>query len=742
MNNLENSIKLLNENQLKAVQTLDGPVLVSAGAGSGKTRVLTLRIASLIANNYCAPSEILAITFTNKAANEMKLRVQKLVGYANMNISTFHSFCASFLRDNISRLSGYNSHFSIYADDEKNKVIKDIIKSNNIEEDIAKEVARHLSNAKNENMCFEDYINLKQHIDDSNLILNCMNAYQQRLTECNALDFDDLLTKTYEILQNNSDILEKYQQKFKYISIDEFQDTNKVQYDIAKILASKNHNILVVGDEDQCIYGWRGANINNISNFINDFNPVVIKLEQNYRSTKRIINCANKVIANNTQRLKKVLNTDNELGEDVAYKAYDNENLEADFVCRTILNMVNNGYNFNDFAVLMRLNALSRSFEERFLTYNIPYKLFGGFKFYDRSEIKGALAYFKLISNPNDFDALTRIVSFPKCGIGEATLNSFFDYTKNNNVSILNAILDIENQAVSTAVKNKFKALSEVLKKLIEMLNTSFYDAISELVYSSQIQNIFSEDSEENTNKLRNLDSLVNSIKDFEDNNGVENSLEKYLQSVTLSNDIDSYDEEFNSVTLSTIHAVKGLEFNTVFVVGLEENNFPLTRALYDFNEMEEERRLMYVAVTRAQKNLFLTRAKSRFMYGTRKYLSASTFVKEIGFENNFNYNYNTSNTDDDSGQYVSNAGVKDVKSMFISSINKSNTNAFVSNGEKRDYTKFVVGAKVTHTKYGNGTIIDNSELYSKKCVKIDFEDFGVKNLLVDYAPITLIEGD
>ena len=742
MNNLISlQLEKLNPQQLEAVTTIDGPVIVTAGAGSGKTRVLTLRIANIVAQNKANLNEILAITFTNKAANEMKERVRNLIGGSfPLYISTFHSFCANFLRENVSALDGYTSRFTIYGDDEKNKLLKDICSNySGVEDDFVKKLAYFISDAKNKNLSPTEYFNAKLQQDETyaNDFLNCMQEYEKMLKKNNAFDFDDLLAKTYLLLKNNEKILTYYQTKFKYICIDEFQDTNTVQYDIAKLLASKHKNILVVGDEDQCIYGWRGANIANITNFIKDFsNCKIIKLEQNYRSTKRILNSANQVIKNNTERLDKQLRTDNDLGEDPVYYSADSETLEADYVARNILNLVKNyGYKYKDCAVLMRLNALSRSFEERFLTYNIPYKLFGGFKFFERQEIKSTLAYLKFLNNPHDSDAFARLVAFPKRGIGEATINTFKNYCYNNAFSLLEGVINLNQTSLANSIKNKMQPLSEFFLKLLEKYeNSSLTDLIEFVIIHAGIKHQYFENTEENTNRLRNLDALVNSVNEFEQLNLEQATLQKYLETITLSSDIDNYDEDNNTVTLSTIHAVKGLEFKCVFIIGLEDGSFPLNRALIDFNEMQEERRLMYVAITRAEHKLFLTRAKSRYMYGDRKYTMPSQFLKEMGKEEVKNY----LNTNSETNNFVSKVAVSDVH-KFVNAIKEKQKNMFVSNGDKKDYSKFVVGVKVSHPKFGEGTIIDNSELESKKCIKIEFEDFGVKNLIVDFAPIEIL---
>lgn len=747
MEAIDNSIKKLNNEQFDAVNTVDGAVLVTAGAGSGKTRVLTLRIANIIAQGKANINEILAITFTNKAATEMKERVVKLLGGGyGLNISTFHSFCASFLRDNISAMQGFTSRFTIYGEDEKAKLIKEVVKDlTGVEEDFAKQLSYHISNMKNKNLTPFEYCenNLKFDSYKSDYERS-MNEYQLKLQQNNAVDFDDLLTFTYQVLKNNPEILEKYQNKFKYISIDEFQDTNKVQYDIAKILASKHKNILVVGDEDQCIYGWRGANIQNISNFISDFSPKVIKLEQNYRSTKRIINYANKIIKNNTQRLEKQLRTENDLGDEPIYYSADNETMEADYVARNILSLVKNfGFKFKDCAVLMRLNALSRSFEERFMAYNIPYKLFGGFKFFERQEIKSTLAYLRLIDNPRDGDAFSRLCGYPKRKIGDATINSFKEYCFDNNLTLLDGILTISTSSLSNAIKNKFQPLSNLFVILLEKYEkSSLTELIQSTISMSGISDQYLEQTEENINKMRNLEALISSIKEFEELNGEQATLQKYLETVTLSNDIDNLDEENNQVVLSTIHAVKGLEFKCVFVVGLEDGAFPLSRALANFDEMEEERRLMYVAVTRAEQKLYLTKANSRYMYGDRKFTIASQFLKELGLENAYK-SYVSNTADVNIADHVSNAGVKDVKSMFINNLKtqtKNTSGMFVSNGVGANLEKYKVGARVTHPKFGDGVIADTSELQSKKTVKIDFEDFGIKNLIVGFAPIEFID--
>ena len=716
--------KLNNEQQL-ALHNTEGPVLVTAGAGSGKTRLLTYRIAHLIINKEISPSNILAITFTNKAADEMKQRLSNMVEDSDkIWISTFHSMCSKILRKNIKNLDGFDTNFSIYSDSDKDKALKTICEKLNLNvEDYKTNASSHISNAKNENLGPWEYQCLNQTTNDIDKYVKIYSAYQAYLKKNNALDFDDLLIKTFELFKTCPDILNYYQNKFLYIHVDEFQDTNTIQYQIVKMLAMKNKNIFVVGDEDQCIYGWRGANINNILSFKKDFPDCkIFKLEQNYRSTKQILTTANNLIKNNVSRLEKVLWTANGEGVKVEERLLNNETEEAEYVASTIYSLVNNnGYKFSDFAVLLRLNALTRPFEERFLSYNMPYVVFGGFKFFERQEIKDIIAYLRVFVNPQDSASLFRIINVPKRGIGESTINQLVELTEVHNVSPLNLIFNCDEYMLSDSFINKIKPLSTMLTELQQLYKElPPVEFVKSLINKTNIRSSYDNGTDEGLNKLLNIDSFISSVEEYFEANPNSNLVE-YLESITLISDIDNYDDKNNVISLATVHSAKGLEFKVVFIVGLEEKNFPIIR-YNDSSDMEEERRLMYVAITRAKERLYMTRVRSRFVYGKRDYCVDSRFLKECGI-------------------------VKEKSSPISSSANQT-SQTFPTYGFKASFNlnkevknksvNYTVGDKVEHTKYGIGVV--KSVDSASRCIVVDFEGFGNKTLFIDYAPIKLVQ--
>ena len=725
-------ISNLNEEQKLPVLAVDGAVLVTAGAGSGKTRLLTHRIAYLIEEKGVAPYNILAITFTNKAANEMKERVCKIVPTGEQVwVSTFHRLCVQILRKYIDRIDGFNSNFTIYTDLERNRVLKDVYKALQIDsEDRKRSVDFHLSNAKNSIVSIEEYCTNMTNKYNSDIVLKAFNLYQQMLKNNNALDFDDLLVYTYKLLSENPDVLSYYQDKFRYIHVDEFQDTNSIQYDIVRLLAGKWGNVLVVGDEDQCIYGWRGANIGNIINFKRDFsNAKVFKLEQNYRSTKHILEVANKIIDKNTQRLKKTLWTENEEGKNVTYFVGDGDREEADFVVRTIGDMVKKGAKYSDFAVLMRLNAPSRLFEEYMLNYNIPYKMLGGFKFFDRAEIKGVSGYLRAIANPRDNESLLRILNYPKRGIGDNTIEAVKDMAINKNV--IDVILNCENFGFTNAVCKKLSGFRELYLDLKEKSTTMPLDEfVRYVVDKAGFNTAFDLTNEEDANKLQNIGEYINSVCDYVKDNP-NSSLNDYLSSITLMSDIDSVGENDDYVLISTVHAVKGLEFKTVFVVAMEEGIFPINRHGGERpSDIEEERRLAYVAVTRAKENLFLTHSKRRFLYNEVKKQEQSRFLKEIGFEDE----------KEEFIPYTKPVAEQKVKVTGSISANVQKIlNTRVEN-QKKDVGAYQKGVQVAHPKFGVGVITDDSNLDKTRVVTIDFGAMGSKTLSLDYAPLQILK--
>lgn len=729
---------LLNDEQYQAVVCTEGPVLVSAGAGSGKTRLLTYRVAYLITECGVPADKILAITFTNKAAGEMKDRIRKIAPDGDLvTVCTFHSFCARMLRKYSSFLKGYKENFTIYSENDVAKLQKDIFKQMKIDDESTRSNFKHnLSILKNENMTIDEYARIFDYDKDINDFVKFYRLYQGEMQKNNAMDFDDLLINFYTLIYENQDVLDSIQNKYTYFSVDEFQDTNKIQYDIIKLLASKTNNLLIVGDEDQSIYGWRGANINNIFNFTHDFKDVkIFKLEQNYRSTKKILDRANLIIKNNKNRLDKKLFTENGEGTDVFYYLAMNESDEADFVVQNIIRKHASGVPYNEIAILMRLNALSRTFEEKLLTYNIPHIMYNGFKFFERAEIKNVLAYLTAIVNPNDDISFSRIINFPKRGIGDTSIEKLDEIAIKNGTSLKDAVMNYEQEILPKALKDKLKGLRDLLFDLETNIDQmGMYDFFTYMLEKSNILKSFDLDNEQDYERFLNVNSLVNSVKEFEENNPDATILD-YLESVTLSTAMDS--DDGNGVVIATVHGAKGLEFDTVFVVGCEEKIFPISRD--DSEDLEEERRLMYVAITRAKNDLILTSSSSRFMYGKREYCVKSRFLYELDLvkDRQINSKYNSYNNN---YKYSNNGGnMNTLQSNNNQSFNYTFNKDTI---EKKtiDFSKVKLGAKVVHPKFGEGEIVEITPNSSNHCVKIKFDVVGEKMLSLDYAPIEFKE--
>ena len=746
---MDYDINSLNEEQLAPLKEIKGAVLVTAGAGSGKTRLLTHRVAYLIKECGVDPYNILAITFTNKAAGEMKNRIASMVyGADRVWISTFHSMCAKILRRDIDVLKPFTKDFSIYSESDSDRVIKEIISESGENDDkIKKAVVKHLSNWKNGSQTLEDYLSTHDDEYDMDKIGELIRAYQNKLKKNNALDFDDLLCKTTELFKNFPEILHYYANRFEYILVDEFQDTNTVQYNLVKMLASVHGNLFVVGDEDQCIYSWRGANFQNIFNLKKDFPDVkVFKLERNYRSTDEIIKIANNVIKNNQARLNKNMWTDKTGGEKpTLYNAYD-ERDEALYVARTIVGLKAQGYEYNDMAVLMRMNALSRSFEEAFLSYNIPHRIFGGFKFYERVEIKNVIGYLRLFTNPKDDISFARIINFPKRGIGEGTLARLAELDSNK--SLLENALS-EKLTQNTTLSKKFASFIEGYKRANAVPQKPLSKFVENLLNAFQIRQVYNIKDEEDLNRLMNIDQFVSSVKEFESLNP-EASLGDFLESITLSSDTDDIGTT-GAVTIATVHAVKGLEFKVVFVIGLEEGIFPISRAMNNSYELEEERRLMYVALTRAEERLYLSHASKRYLYRESQYQTPSRFCRELGLLSLENKGNNRSMEQDRlyGGRYLygdhERQTTKNNKSFDVDRFNKSKSyfdkSTIMRNEEKKpikDVSIYKVGQKVEHPRYGIGDIVSITD--DELVADIIFESFGKKSLMLELAPLTIIE--
>lgn len=628
----------LNSEQKKAGAKVNGPLLILAGAGSGKTRTITYRIAYMIQELGISPYSILAVTFTNKAAKEMRERVENLIGEDGKRamISTFHSFGLRLLRV-YSKIIGYDSNFTIYDTDDQKKVVKGIMKQlviKNKELTEGKIVSR-ISKLKEDGISPEEYEKDHRFESDANIIYEVYKRYNQILKENNGMDFSDILTNTYKLLENR-EVLEKLQEKFKYIMVDEYQDTNNIQYKIINKIAAKYRNICVVGDENQSIYGFRGADIRNILDFEKDYpDAVVIKLEENYRSTKIILDAANEVIKNNKTSKDKKLWTKKVSGDKIILKPCSDGRDEVNFVIEEIVEMRKDGRGYNDFTILYRTNAQSRLFEEGFLRYNIPYKVFGGMQFYQRAEIKDILAYLSVINNTRDGINLDRIINVPKRKIGDKTIEKIKNYAEEKGLSIYDSLKEAENiPGLSSAVTEKLKEFSNMMAELEEFsfelpVSELFDEVIKKVGYFSYLNSSY-DDAE---SRIENVEELKNSIIELE--NVVDNlTLREYLENVSLVSATDDLDSEREYVKLMTIHNAKGLEFPIVFLVGMEDEIFPnTTKVMIDNESLEEERRICYVAITRAEEKLYISHAAMRYMYGQMDYRTRSRFVDEIPAE-------------------------------------------------------------------------------------------------------------
>lgn len=741
-------VKTLNEEQVKPVIDTEGPVLVLAGAGSGKTRVLTTRISYLVQEKNVPTSRILAITFTNKAAEEMKERLTKIIGDAgDMWVSTIHSMCVRILRSHIDKL-GFDKNFTIYDETDKDKALKRILNDYNYDVDKYLKLAKsEISKAKNDCVWPEDYIDVYPEEVFNSEIARIYTEYDQTLKRTNSLDFDDLLFKTYVLFKDFPEVADIYSQKFMYIHIDEFQDTNKVQFALAQRLALTHGNIFVVGDNDQSIYGWRGAKIENILSFDKIYQGAkVYKLERNYRSTKKILALANCIIKNNTLRTLKELWTANSDGVRVETFVGGDENEEASYTALQIKRLMDRGdLRYKDFAVFMRLNALSRAYEQEFMKYGIPYRVFGGFRFFERKEIKDVLAYLKIINNRYDDESFIRAVSVPKRGIGEKSLTELREFSTSRGLSMYEGLEYIEQSTISGATKTKlinFKNLLDSFKEYSSRNETS--KTIDFILQTTNFLEQFNDKTEESNSKLYNINELKNSAEEFERVN-IGATLSDYLNSVTLSSDTDEIKTE-DAVTLATIHAAKGLEYRCVFVAGLDEKVLPIARSFGDINELEEERRLMYVAVTRAKERLHLTRASSRYMYGHREYMTQSRFLKEArevlyptpvqdqndGYISTPSYQ-KTSFGRDEEGFTPSSGGYS---SSYAKTLLSQNNKPQQKVGGSKEYK---TGVKVRHVKFGVGTVIMVKGEGNNKIVDVAFQGVGIKSLSVQYAPMEII---
>lgn len=747
-------LKGMNPKQAEAVQATEGPLLIMAGAGSGKTRVLTHRIAYLIEEKEVNPWNILAITFTNKAAREMKERVSGLLGAGGEDvwISTFHSMCVRILRRDVDHI-GYSRNFTIIDSSEQLTLMKRVVKELNIDPKKydPRSMLGAISNAKNELLTPEDYAAMQGSFFEQ-LVAKCYDLYQKELRRNQCMDFDDLIMITIRLFKDNEEILNYYQRKFHYIHVDEYQDTNHAQYTLVNMLAAKFRNLCVVGDADQSIYGWRGADMQNILDFEKDYpDAQTILLEQNYRSTKTILAAANQVIANNTNRKAKNLWTENNDGEKITYYRGDSERDEGRFIVSEIQKQQREKKRkYGDFAVLYRTNAQSRVVEETLLKANIPYKMVGGHKFYDRKEIKDILAYLQVIANPADSLSFARIVNTPKRGIGQTSLERLREFADTHDLSLLGASLNVALSPLSGKAAKELAEFGELIDGFNQMIP---YLTVTELTKEVLAKSGYEEDLKrqntlESQNRLENLEEFISVTQEFDktfaatqddEAEAAEDKLTIFLNDLALISDVDSYEEEASEVTLMTLHAAKGLEFPVVFLVGLEEGVFPLSRALMEENELEEERRLAYVGITRAEEELFLTNALSRTLYGKTQYNRPSRFVKEIEEELLANKG-NAAPTGFGSSTGASGGSGTFSPKTFKAEYKQAATRGVSSKQETAAAGEnWQVGDKVQHKKWGQGTVVRVGG--SSKDVELDvaFPSQGIKRLLAAFAPIEKI---
>ncbi len=737
----------LNDRQKEAVLTTEGPLLVLAGAGSGKTTVLTKRVAYILEQGLAKPWQILAITFTNKAASEMRERIASLVPYDadEMWIRTFHSACVRILRRDITKL-GYKAEFTIYDTSDQARVIKACIKNAGLSEENfpPKSILSRISDCKNRAISVEEFESMSASNYRDRQIARLYADYEKTLFTNNALDFDDLLLKTVELLENNADICEYYQNKFKYILVDEYQDTNSCQYKLIELLAKKSRNICVVGDDDQSIYSFRGADISNILNFEKCFTEAkVVKLEQNYRSTQNILTAANKVISNNRSRKAKTLWTDAGDGEKIILRALSDQVSEAVYVNNQIEKLVSqNGYKYSDFAILYRTNAQTRAFEENL---TCPYRILAGLRFYDRKEIKDIMAYLKVLYNPDDNQSLSRIINVPKRGIGETTVQKVLSVANSVGKSMFDIITDPSYAEAFGRANNKLCEFSAMIKRLREKVgSSSVTELIEELLNSTGYVASFLLDGnpEEAVAKIENVEEFKSKAREYEEK--VENAtFEGFLDNITLVSDVDNYDQSQNAVVLMTLHSAKGLEFPVVFISGMETGLFPSFMSEMEEGGLEEERRLCYVGITRARQRLYLTYAKQRTLYGKTESRVVSRFISEIPEEyldievkrqSGFNALYNISSNRKSASMPSFSLSGSSGKTGSIYGVQRGSemkANIKACNVKKGD--------RVNHKKFGNGLVISVTPTGDDVQLEISFDNVGTRSLLASFAKLTKI---
>ncbi|MBR5547704.1 MAG: DNA helicase PcrA [Clostridia bacterium] len=750
----------LNREQRKAAETLEGPVLILAGAGSGKTRALTYRIANLI-DHGVAPWHILAITFTNKAAKEMKERVNQLVGESGNDVwvSTFHSMCARILRRDIEKL-GYSRSFTIYDDDDQSSVLKELYKTLNIDEKNMnpREVRAKISDAKNRLLGPDEWFAESPRDFRSQQFHDLYSAYEKKLRHSNALDFDDLLVRTLELFADHPPVLESYREKFQYVHVDEYQDTNFAQYSLVKLITHKSRNLCVVGDDDQSIYGWRGADIRNILSFEKDYpDATVIKLEQNYRSTANILDAANQVIAHNEGRMEKMLWTEAEEGDPIRVFCAGSERDEAAWICDRMQQLRMTGHDFGKMAVLYRSNAQSRVIEDMLVRAGIPYRIYGGLRFYDRKEVKDIVAYLRVIVNPSDDASLRRIINTPRRAIGDTTVAELAKHAEQEDMPLFSALVDIP-ESLSSRPRKCVSEFGDLMNDLIVAKEEmGLLEFVTHLIEKTGLKAQYTRDeSDEGKTRIENIDEFLGAVAEYE--KAAETpTLEDYLENVALVSDLDNAEFGAKCVTLMTVHSAKGLEFPIVFMTGLEENVFPTGRSVQNDEGIEEERRLCYVAITRAQKQLYISYASQRMLYNQVNYNAPSRFLREIPTrlldnqltakrERSFpapmeshvystpkrQPRYQAAESGHGLGAGRSALGIPGVQKGFTpSAASKMPSGAAPS--------LFKVGDRVMHRKFGQGTVSEIRGTGTDARVMIHFASYGLKEFVLSIAPIVKV---
>ncbi|NDR76913.1 DNA helicase PcrA [Fructilactobacillus sanfranciscensis] len=745
-------LKSMNDKQKEAVEQTEGPLLVMAGAGSGKTRVLTHRIAYLIEDKHVMPWNILAITFTNKAAREMKERVNKLleVGGDDVWVSTFHALGVRILRRNIEKL-GYNQAFNIAGTSEQKTLIKRILSDQNLDpkKNDPRAILGAISNAKNDMETPAEYA--EKHNDGNpfhQVVAGVYEEYQKRLKQNDSVDFDDLIMLTIELFEKFPDVLSYYQNKFHYIHVDEYQDTNEAQYRLVQLLADKYQNICVVGDADQSIYGWRGANMSNILNFEKDYPTAhTVMLEQNYRSTKTILDAANGVIQNNDERKDKNLWTENAQGEKITYYRAQSERDEAQYIVAKIKEEIEKGrYSYDDFAVLYRTNAQSRVIEETFMKSNIPYNIVGGHKFYERKEIMDILSYLGLVANPNDSLSFERVINVPKRGIGNASFEKLRMFAGDAGMNLSEAAANVMMaNAIPARARNAIANFGQTMKEIGTDVKTKTVTEIAEAILekTGYLAELKQTKSLENQARIENIEEFISVTQNFDDkyepaDSETGNRLVDFLADLALVSAQDDVDENAKQVTLMTLHAAKGLEFPVVFMPGMEEKLFPLARAAEKPNELEEERRLAYVGITRAQKKLYMTNAFSRMLYGRMQNNPASRFMEEIKPEllaNDEAMRSQGPKTPFDNSTYN-----RRTERAFSTPYKRPTQRVEKPQETGANKKNWTVGDKVTHKAWGIGTVVKVNGTGEDMELDIAFPEKGIKRLLAAFAPITKVE--